>query len=499
MRLFFALPVAACFWVQTQALNQHELWERDIDDSIPDCAVDCLGTFVQEICGSATNTTCLCTDSLTTALEPCVIASCNITEALRMEGYSKKSCGFSDNHRADAQMQLFYVIPFLVFVFVALRIFGRVKQHTGRLADHDWMIIAAFVSFLCLTWSGVEISLNGFGKHTYFLNAIQVSEGLKYFYISEIFHLVGITLTKLSLLLFFRNVFPGKRFKMATWIVGGVIAASNLSLLLAFIFQCVRFISKLSAPRLTQSRAHLTRTGQIGCIKSRPSKCIDGFAVLMVAAVMSLFHSVIIILLPIPILWGLQLNWQKRANMIFMFTVGNFVIVCSIFKLPTLMKMHNTRDPSYDQSPITLWTALEISIGITCACLPACRSLLGHFFPNLRMMSDSSGGGLTPAYPRQSMGQSRVSRNRTESLTRTFIELDGGTTTSNTNDDMELDRRTVGSKCPLAEKLTPCKGNGYSFQTVNESKDAAEDEELECGGMMMTRTPDQRRSSHDEV
>ncbi|KAK0099771.1 hypothetical protein ONS96_008267 [Cadophora gregata f. sp. sojae] len=115
---------------------------------------------------------------------------------------------------------------------------------------------------------------------------------------------------------------------------------------------------------------------------------------------MSITHDIMILCMPIPTLWGLKLEMRKKANLMVMFGVGSFVIVASVIRLPSLMKMGTSSDPSFDQAPVAFWTNLEVSVGIICACLPACRSLIGYYFPRLQMSlnNTSSNGRKTPGY-----------------------------------------------------------------------------------------------------
>lgn len=77
-----------------------------------------------------------------------------------------------------------------------------------------------------------------------------------------------------------------------------------------------------------------------------PVKCIDSFVAIYMAAGLSIFHDIVILVMPIPILWSLNLGWQKKLNLLIMFSVGSFVIICSLLRLPTLKKMVQTSDPS---------------------------------------------------------------------------------------------------------------------------------------------------------
>jgi hypothetical protein len=219
--------------------------------------LDCLVTIVPEYCGSLTNTTCTCTSAeLNAALTPCVLAACNVTDALQLERYSAQDCGVPDDRtRLDEEWHGVYCVPALATVFVAGRLYARSRFETGLGAD-DWMIVAALASYLTDICLGLQLLFSGFGRHTYWLTEDQIITALKvsalpprtarapthsgkYFYIAELFYLLTITLIKLSLLLFFRRIFPNRIFRIAIWIVFGFVIASNFSFAMAAMLQCV--------------------------------------------------------------------------------------------------------------------------------------------------------------------------------------------------------------------------------------------------------------------
>jgi hypothetical protein len=80
--------------------------------------------------------------------------------------------------------------------------------------------------------------------------------------------------------------------------------------------------------------------------KVPPVKCIDTSVAVYVAAALSITHDLIIMLMPIPLLWKLNLPWQKKANLLVMFFVGSFVILCSLLRLPSLQKLDTSSDLS---------------------------------------------------------------------------------------------------------------------------------------------------------
>lgn len=55
----------------------------------------------------------------------------------------------------------------------------------------------------------------------------------------------------------------------------------------------------------------------------------------------------------------------------------------SILRLPSLKKASISTDFSYDNIGIAIWSCIEVNVAILCACLPALKPLISHFFPGL--------------------------------------------------------------------------------------------------------------------
>lgn len=191
MRSFYLLFAAVFAGVQVQARafndRSQELWVRESTTQAPTCAVsllslttpkpnnkltyvqlECLATLIPQYCGSLTNNTCICTSlPLSTALTPCVLATCNTTDALLLQRYSAITCNIpNDKTRRNQQFQMYYVLPPLVFLFVGMRVCSRVMLEIGLGAD-DWMVGAAAGAYFVDVGTGLGIVVNGFGEHTF--------------------------------------------------------------------------------------------------------------------------------------------------------------------------------------------------------------------------------------------------------------------------------------------------------------------------------------------
>lgn len=62
----------------------------------------------------------------------------------------------------------------------------------------------------------------------------------------------------------------------------------------------------------------------------------------------------------------------------------------SILRLQSLVAFANSANPTWDQVGISLWSTIEINVGVICACMPTIRLILIRLVPRL---SDSSQNG----------------------------------------------------------------------------------------------------------
>ena len=57
--------------------------------------------------------------------------------------------------------------------------------------------------------------------------------------------------------------------------------------------------------------------------------------------------------------------------------------VVSIIRLQSLVQFANSKNPTWDNLPVTIWSTVEINVGIICACMPSLRVLLVRIFPKI--------------------------------------------------------------------------------------------------------------------
>lgn len=103
------------------------------------------------------------------------------------------------------------------------------------------------------------------------------------------------------------------------------------------------------------------------------------------------------------------------------------VTIVSIVRLHALVTFVTSHNPTWDNFPVSLWSTVEINVGILCTCMPTLRLLLIRLFPG---MGAGSSYGNRGYYSGNSRGDGKVSSNRAAQRLRASGNL---TSTSNHN------------------------------------------------------------------
>nr|XP_036574520.1 uncharacterized protein CTRU02_15546 [Colletotrichum truncatum]KAF6780964.1 integral membrane protein [Colletotrichum truncatum] len=174
----------------------------------------------------------------------------------------------------------------------------------------------------------------------------------KFLVVAEILYAWNLGWTKLSLLMMYYRIFHIPFFKKMIWAVGIFVFSWVICITFLFIFICVP-VEKLWYPDI-------------------PGRCINQVATWIANAASTIFTDLLILLLPIPQVWKLQLQKAEKIALTFAFGLGFFVVFTSAYRTSVLFT-YNGQDPTYTLAPTVGWTAIEMSAGIVSACLPTHR------------------------------------------------------------------------------------------------------------------------------
>jgi hypothetical protein len=87
------------------------------------------------------------------------------------------------------------------------------------------------------------------------------------------------------------------------------------------------------------------------------------------------FIDITFALMPITIIYNLQLNWRKKVGLSCLMGMGVFAFVCAVVKTSKLPELKARADITYITVSLWIWNANEANLVIIAACIPTLRPL----------------------------------------------------------------------------------------------------------------------------
>ncbi|KAG8164749.1 hypothetical protein KVR01_005024 [Diaporthe batatas] len=247
----------------------------------------------------------------------------------------------------------------LAVAAVSLRVWVRATI-TRQIGWDDSLIAASAAVMLAEMCVIVPEVRRGAGRHVQYIDPpSDVVAGLHLNFVTQPLCLASLCLAKVSVGLFLLRLKPSARF---VWFIRGVIVFTVLSAagnFLTVFFQCTP---------LEFTWDHSVVGGK--CIPARDLK----FAAFFNSGV-SLLTDLVFALLPVPILWSVQLNWKVKLAVSAVLALGIFASVAAVVKMTYLSSYGSHGDFLWDSTDITIWTTVEICTAIIAASIPSLKPL----------------------------------------------------------------------------------------------------------------------------
>ncbi|KAF3903249.1 hypothetical protein ABW20_dc0105918 [Dactylellina cionopaga] len=208
----------------------------------------------------------------------------------------------------------------------------------------------------------------GVGYHIWDVTPDQLHACFKFVF----FHLIGytwsVTLIKMSILFLYERIIP-KTHSMRKVLIGFMVfqIVYFFACELTFIFQCNPIEGALDFTfRLYEA-----------------PKCIPLKPMLYSFGIIHIFVDLALLVLPIRVIWELQMPIKRKLSCLSLFVVGALGCVCAIMRVVTLAKLLNGFDFTWTIYEPGMWGLLELTIGIICACIPPSKLLFEKIFAKL--------------------------------------------------------------------------------------------------------------------
>ncbi|KAI1418596.1 MFS general substrate transporter [Hypoxylon sp. FL1857] len=268
----------------------------------------------------------------------------------------------------------------LTTLVVVARLFCRTRIVRSVTWD-DYFIVCAWVLAFGITFAVDFASFRGLGRHDEDIPDNDWYSLRRCEYVFSVLYNPALMVTKTSVLIFYLRLSKNtqKVLRLASWAVLGLVNVAGVVLTLINIFQC-RPIAAAYDPLV------------------QPTYCIPLLTQFICSAPINVVTDLAILALPLPVLTSMRLPRRQKVILIFTFALGTFVTVVDVVRIyyleqaitqnswlllskPTGTVLGHTPQFAWNASFALMWSAVEVNVGIICACIPTLKPLIRRIMP----------------------------------------------------------------------------------------------------------------------
>ncbi|KAM0795174.1 hypothetical protein BDR22DRAFT_894424 [Usnea florida] len=235
------------------------------------------------------------------------------------------------------------------YIAIFLRFLSRRIGKVPLKADDWWLVVGLLFTTVYITCEAILTHL-GLGRHAILLK--KPTTFAKVIVAKEVLYNPAIVAIKTSILLLYRRLFTARcantSFAISLWCTGAFVLSYSIG-------QAV-----LTDPTVN-------------------AKCINFHDVLIIFSSLNIGTDILILCLPVPQLWRLNMPRRRKYELMGIFLLGGFFCVASVIRVPYIARM-SLLDPSWSDVYGAIWSIVELNLGILSACLPTLRPLFLHVF-----------------------------------------------------------------------------------------------------------------------
>ncbi|KAL9012582.1 MAG: hypothetical protein Q9173_002664 [Seirophora scorigena] len=253
-------------------------------------------------------------------------------------------------------------VTFMTFsiLAVALRVIAaRMRHRPFRL--HDYLSFAALVFALGFGADAlVGVYRGGSGQHVEDIITDQnqgpstLTIGLKNFFASALVWAFATCFCKMSILFLYIDLFPKRPFRRAVYITMGFVVAFGLSLILTGLLIC--------------------KPIEFNWDKSLDGRCGSTVGEEIAFAAVNMVIDGVIVFLPTPVIWRLQMPVRKKIGVSCMFGLGLVICVMNAARIGVVVNSDEA-DFTHALTDVAILSGLEVWFGIIAACLPTLKPI----------------------------------------------------------------------------------------------------------------------------
>ena len=153
---------------------------------------------------------------------------------------------------------------------------------------------------------------------------------LQHYYFGEMIY-TCVAVTEVAILFLYLRLATERTCRYLIWTCMTFVVITSLSCVIASIFQCQPIRKAWDAKGVV------------------PGHCFNANALFFANAALDIFQDIVIYILPMRMLYHIQIPRRQKIPLMLVFGVGGFVVVTGIIRLNSLKVAQNTPDPSCER------------------------------------------------------------------------------------------------------------------------------------------------------
>ncbi|KAL4914854.1 hypothetical protein BDW62DRAFT_219802 [Aspergillus aurantiobrunneus] len=239
----------------------------------------------------------------------------------------------------------------IVSLFIFLR-FGIRAWYRQWSFVEDWSCLLAWILFMGYCAIAIIVGKYGGGYHYWDVSDTDMVTFRKFCYIATVLYCPMALLVKVALLSILIRIFAPYKSKIIFIYV--FLAAIAIYYTIAEIVK-IRMCDPVPAYWTLDPTA----------------SCLDQRAALIADSVISMVSDLLILLLPLPLTWSLQMSRNRKLRVIGMLSAGGLATAFSVYRLVLVLRDGSSPDMTIVFVCVILSGNAEGGVGLICACLPS--------------------------------------------------------------------------------------------------------------------------------
>ncbi|KAG6361656.1 hypothetical protein INS49_009883 [Diaporthe citri] len=295
-------------------------------------------------------------------------------------------------HFQQTMLAVMYLVAAVAYLTYGLRMYSRISSKQTGL--EDWLMSAATVlsiAFMPVTYFYFKYTYAGFPVSEV-PKTFDPTPALFWTWVVGLLYNPILALVKSSALVFMLRIAGHKiGIRWAIYIINTINICLMISTFLVVIFQTIPIA------------AYWDKTLPV-------QRSIDAASFGMSTFIMTIVTDVLVLAIPIWAFIGMKVSLATRIGVIMIFLTSGFVTIIGILRV--IAFSHFFWTPGYDFANTwgPSYSAIEINLAITAACVPALRPSLRKWFPQFFRNSSSKQSG--PYQKQRYYGEGRSANSR---------------------------------------------------------------------------------------